>query len=264
MRSKDVQVAVHILREHGVPAWKAIFATPISLGILLVAMTVGGPIYGFLTPQTVSALQVQSQQYFSDVSGPTARVLALALIQGPYLIANFATISVAVIGMVVSNRAIADGTVESLSEQGYSASDLLRGVVLSTSLLSLLSLAVLSIVAASGVAVYLILTEVSVRVTPSAGVFVSTVVPVVFVLWANLLVTGIAFTYPETDQGVPDGVGPLLQGMVVMPAVIVHLVVTLAPDFGIEVFSFVSVGGAIVAMMVTAVKLPGWASVDEL
>ncbi len=239
------------------------FLTPIGYGVffLLVAlMAARAP--NLLTGTTERSIQLSASRYFVGVDDADASVLALVLIQGPYMLSIFGAVTGLRVGRKFAQREIESSRFELVLAAPYEPDEVFRGLLTGSILLTLAQLFVLAVVGLGGALALLVSLDVSLTSQFDHLAYVSFLTPIPATLWAVVVTVAVSF-FSGTDRLI-NNVRNVTNVVAVAPALGTLLVLSFYPDVDLFTVALATFGLCAVGTVVASVAIDTWFAVETV
>lgn len=239
------------------------FFSPVGYGVfflLVTLITARSP--NLLTGPTEHAIRLYTRRYFGGVDDASAGVLALVLVQGPYMLSIFGAVTGLRVGRKFTQREIESGRFELLLAAPYDPDEVFRGLITGSMVLTLAQLFVLAVVSLGGAIVLLLSLGVSFRAGFDHLVYVAFLTPIPATLWA-VVVTVITSLFSATGR-VVNAVENVTNIVAIAPALGTLLVLSFYPNVDLSTVALLTLGLSVAGTILGSIAVDTWFSVETV
>jgi hypothetical protein len=238
------------------------FVTPVGFGVLFLGLNlVAARAPSLLTGPTRRAIQQHTQLYFQGIDSTNAGVLALLIVQGPYLLSIFGALTGLRVGRKFTRKEIESGRFELLIASPYDSQEVFRSLVASTAILSLVQLLALAIIGLGGAVLLLFGLGVSFKMQLGKLVYASFLTPVPASLWAVVVTVVVALF--SSENKIVSNIENLTNIVGIAPAFVTLLVLNITPGVDILQVTLLTLGISLVGTIVGSWAVTRWFTVES-
>ena len=257
----SIRLAKALIRRQCRASGAKMFVAPVGFGLLfLVVNLVAAQSPNLLTGPTERAIRRYARLYFDGVDSTSASVLAMLLVQGPYLLSIFGALTGLRVGRKFTRREVESGRFELLLASPYDPDEVFRGLVASSAILTLLQLLALAVVGLGGVLVVLFALGVSFRTQVGELVYASFLTPIPAALWAVVVTVVVALF--SNESRIVGNVENITNIVGIAPAFATLLVLNFAPGVNLLQVTFATLGVSLAGTVVGSWAVDRWFTVE--